>query len=63
MKRLEKVGGLELIAQALIGAVVVEQDSQQGLFSLDIGRCVGDFGGVRGRAEVKKRYKGHNVKR
>ncbi len=59
VERLVEVVGLEVVAQAFIGGVVVEDRPQQGLFGLDVGGGVG-----RGRvdgSQVEGRGEGHGL--
>jgi hypothetical protein len=40
MEGLEEVAAAQLVAQPLVGGVVIQQDPEQRLFRLDVGRQV-----------------------
>ncbi len=59
MEGLEEVPTLQLVRQALVGGIVVQQHAQQGLLGLDVGRGVRDVDGVRDGAQIERGDEGH----
>jgi len=52
------VPGAQLVAQPLESGIVIEQDAEQSLLGLHVGRRVGDLG-RRGRTQIEHGNEGH----
>ena len=59
MEGLVEMATLQLVAQTLIGGIVIEKRPQQGLLGLDVGGGAVEIGRIGRRAQVEKRNEGH----